>query len=873
MTHKKHTPPRIAAWIVSHLTLYNERHSINGDIEELYDEALNEKGRTTAILWYWMQALLSLFEYGRFTFCWSLVMIRNYLTITFRTLLKYKAFSLINIFGLAVSMAVCLMIIIFIRDWKNSDTFHEKKDRIARVYTTDANTGWDIDGWATTPGFLAQHLLDNYSFLDDAACLRQFGANVLKTETAFSISGLYAGQSFLNMFSFPLRNGDQETALQEPYSIIISEETALRFFGDDDPLNKVLTLEDLGDFTVTGVLRDLDVKSHFIFDALISIATVTSLENRDAIKYKMSDWSSFTRYYTYVLLKDEGDLSALREQLPAIASSLIPEQERERYRFRLQRLSDINLGINLMNSMPGTKPRLDIFFIPFLAILVMLLACFNYIILSIARALRRTKEIGLRKVIGARRSQVIKLFLSETFTVTFLALTAACLLLLVMIPAFNGIDAIENTKMQINIGLMKDPGLYTDFILFAIAVSLIAGLYPALYLSSFQPVRALQGSGKIKGFSHLLTRKILMTIQFAVSLISIIFIVYFYQLNAYWLAFDSGITIDNIASISMREIQHETFRNEALSNSSITGVCFSSSIPIYGGFNRPGLRTQAMEESRTAYYYSVDTEFIHTFGLKLVAGRNFSDDFPTDKNNTIIINEKAVQALNLGTPDDALGLELILGKNTNVTVVGVVQDFHYRSFENAIDPLALRFRPEEFRYANAAYVPGKKEAVTAALPGIWKKFDKVHPVNYVFLDDEKERMESQISGTINISAWACGLVVLIALFGLLGMAAYTTEMRVKEIGIRKVLGASAAGAAFVLSKDYIKLIVSAAVFALPCGYFLTDIFFQFFSVRPGLNPLVPFAVLVFILSLALVTIGSQTAKVARANPADTLRTE
>ena len=803
-------------------------------------------------------------------------MIGNYLKITFRTLLKHKVFSIINIAGLSLSISICLMIIIFIKDQKSSDRFHEKKDRIVRVYTTDKvqnREHSEVKGWATTPGSLAPYLLDNVPCVEDVVRVRRMGASVLKTETAMAISGMYAEPSFFRIFSYPLKDGDPETALNHPNSIVISEETAHRFFGDDDPMNKTLTMENLGDFMVTGVLRDSDQKSHFQFDALVSFATLPALENRGVIKENLNSWSSFSRYYTYVLLRDEDDQSLLEGQLPAVANTLVPEHERERFGFKLQPLLKINLGINLANCMPGTKHSFEYVFIPFLAALVIFLACFNYIILSIARSLRRTKEIGLRKVIGAKRSQIIKLFLSETFAVTFLALAVACLFVLWLIPAFNSIDAIETTNMQINLELMKDPALYIIFVLFALGVSVLAGLYPALYLSSFQPVEAIQGVSRIKGFSRLLTRKILMGIQFAVSLISIIFIVYSYQLHTYWMTFDRGIRTENIVNVPLREVNYETLRNEIITNSYITGVSFSSNIPIFGGHHRPGLRTEKMDKPTRAYYYGVDTEFIHNFGIDLIAGRNFSYQFSTDSESAVIINEKAVQVLDLGSPVESIGKTVILGKDSEVRVIGVVQDFNYRFLENPIDPLALRYRPQEFRYANIGYKPGKKEEIKTWLSDTWRKFDKIHPIQYVFMEDMQERHENQMGGTIRISAWACGFIILIALFGLLGMAMYTSELRVKEIGIRKVLGASVSNMAYLLSKEFIRLIIVSAVFALPTGYFLSGSMMQFFAFRPGLSLWVLPGALAFVLALALVTIGSQTVKAALANPVETLREE
>jgi len=875
MTREKRNPPRSAEWILRRLTLYNAGHSLNGDIKELYDEILNEKGHIPALLWFWLQTILSVFTYVKLRVLWALIMTGNYLKITFRTLRKHKGFSFINVFGLGLSMAICLMIIVFIMDQKDSDRFHENKDRIVWVYTTDAEFGWDVNGWATTPGTMAPYLRDNFPFIDNAVRVRQMGANVLRSGRAIPIGGVYAEASFLKIFSFPLRNGNPETALSNPYSIVLTEESALRLFGDENPMNRRVTLENKGDYIVTGVLKNIDKKSHFRFDALVSFSTLESLESSLIPETDMNDWSSLYRYYTYVLLKNKGDISLLKEQIPQLETALIPETEKEKYGFKLQTLSSINLGLNLANKMPGTKPRLDIFYIPFLAALVMFLACFNYIILSVARSLKRTKEIGLRKVIGASRNQVVKLFLSETATVSFLSLIAGCLLILWLIPVFNGIDAIENTKMQINIEQMKNPVLYAVFILFALAVSIVAGLYPALYISSFMPVNALQGISKIKGFSQLLTRKILMTVQFSVSLISIIFIIYFYQLHTYWVNFDRGILTENTVGVYLRDANPETFRNEILTKKNVTAVSFSNHMPVYGGGGDIiKIKSEKPDEPLYMNFYNVGTGFIPNFGLEVLAGRNFSENYSTDKEKAAILNELAVRYLRLGSPPEAPGKTFSLEDGTQYTVIGVVKDFYFRKYiERPIKPLVLFYRPDKFRYANIVYTKGKKEEMKEALPVIWKKFDKVHPVSSTYFDEEQEEINNTMKGTIGIAAWGCGFVILIALFGLLGMATYTTEMRTKEIGIRKVLGSSVTGSAYLLSKSYIRIILYAAVIALPGGYFLSDSLFQFFAYRPELSLWVPPAALIFILVLSLITIGSQTVKAAMANPVTTIREE
>jgi len=810
----------------------------------------------------------------RITFLIIFLMLRNYLKITFRTLLKHKGFSIITIFGFAFSMSLCLMIIIFIKDQKSSDRFHVKKDRIAQVYTTDKDIQYsEVKGWATTPGSLAPYLMDNYPFVEEVVRLRHGNGSVTKEGEFFNIRGLYAEPSFFNIFSYHLKAGNPQAALSESYSIVISEETALKFFGNEDPMNKILNFENIGDFTVTGVLKDIEMKSHFKFDALFSFATVPSLERSGVLDSDINNWSSFDKYYTYVLLRNKDDQSMFKEQLSRITNDIFPEPENKRFGFELQNLLDINLGINLWMSMPGTKKSFDIIFIPFLAILIIFLACFNYIILTIARSLKRTREIGLRKVIGANRSQIIKLFLSETFVVTFCALAVASLFIIWLIPVFNELDVIQKSKLQVNYEQLKDPSLYIFFILFAVLLSILSGIAPAIYLSTFKPVNALQGVSKIKGLSNLLTRKILLGIQFAVSLIVIIITIHFNQLLTYWITFDYGIKTENLVNVYLRDVNHEIFRNEMIANSSITSFSLSNEVPVFGGQSVLDLRMEKMEKPRSTFYYSVDPEFINNFDIKLIAGRNFSTEFSTDNEDAIIINEEALKVFELGSPRESIGKTLFAGDDQEVTVVGVVKDYNFYAPDEPIAPLILRYRPDEFRFANIGYASGKKDEIKKLLQDKWKRLDNIHPVSFKFIEDARQDAGSEGRGIVGIFSFTCGFIILIALLGLLGMASYTTEMRIKEIGIRKVFGAKVSNAVYLLSKNYMKLILYSAVFAIPIAYIFSYMFYQEFAFRPELSLWVLPAALLFILILALITISSQTIKAALINPAATLREE
>ncbi|MFC1726089.1 ABC transporter permease [candidate division KSB1 bacterium] len=873
MKKASNKPNKFASWILEHLIPGHIGQSGIGDYEELYGIYVNKYGRFSANQWYLRQILKSFILFLFDSTFWRVYMFKNYLLITFRNLKKHKVYSVINITGIALSIAICLIIIIYIRDWRSADQFHANKDRIFRIYTTDTNTSWDVDGWATTPGYLAPHLLQNYPDIEDALRLRRMGLSVLFNNTAIYVGGFYAESSFFDVFDFKLKAGDPKTALKNPFSIVLSEEYAHTFFGDEDPIGKILTVEKKGNFTVTGILKEINEKTHLNFKSLASFSTINSLAAAGLFENELNDWKYMSRYYTYLMINDTENIAGFEQQLPEMENFIIPEDKIERFGFDLENICDINLGKNMSNQTPGTKSKADLIFVPFLAVIIVFLVCFNYVILSIARSLKRSKEIGLRKVIGSKRSQIIKLFLSEAFVITFLALITACVFVLCLVPVFNNMDVIENAGEQINLEMMKDPGIYVDFFLVAIAISLLAGLYPALYLSSIRPLNALQGISRIKGFSHLITRKILMGIQFAVSLISIIFILYFFQLFGFIKSVDRNVAFDNCVNVYLGEVNYETFRNEISRNSMFTGVSFSEVIPLYGEWQFLNIKTEDMVEPLRAFYFNGDMEFMDNFELELIAGRNFSGEFTTDAGKAVIVNEKTASALGFDSPEKILGKVL---NDDGLRVIGVVKDFTHRIYlENPIIPTVLIHWPKGFRYANIRYLPENEDKIKASLPEIWKEFDKVHPGMFSFSNDALKEYEMNNTGIVTIFTWVTGLIVLIALFGLLGMTAYTTELRVKEIGIRKVFGASSRVLVYQLTKSYMKLIIITCIIVLPIGYKLSDLVIQwlYVAIRPSLSLWVLPAAMLFILLLTFMTTGFLTRKAVNANPVDTLREE
>lgn len=578
----------------------------------------------------------------KFTFSGFSIAFSN-LKVSFRNIKKSIGFTAINIGGLAISLSVCLVIILYIKDLRSIDKFQIKRNRIAQVYTNMADSAsLEVYCHASTPAPLAQSLIGRYPFVEDMVRIREASGNILFKDEAISAGMIYTEPSFFNIFSFSLKSGSAQFALDKPYSIVISEKMAAKLFGNSDPLNQIVEIDKLGTFSITGVIKDVKERSHIRFDALISFSTISSLEMNGTLEKSLHSPTNIMDYHTYVLLKRTSDKKFLERALPNIAKLIIPLSQQMYIRFGTQLLSDMNPGIKQYNRLSGAIYIPEVSYLPYLVVVLVLLACFNYIILSIAQSLKRSKESTMRKIMGASRSQIVKLFLSETLLLVFFALFVACLFLLWLIPEFNGLDTIEKTSKQINISQLREPGTYLVFMGLFLGVSLIAGLYPSLYLSSITKARLMPGTIKHDKVHRFLTRKLLLSFQFTISLISVVFIIYFFQLISFWVKFDYGITNENMVNVSIEDVDYEVFKHELGKSANVTGISFSNDIPIYGGQHWEKLRTENNDIEREACYYSIDLEFISNFGIKLLAGRNFSQQLSTDKTNSIIINEVGV---------------------------------------------------------------------------------------------------------------------------------------------------------------------------------------------------------------------------------------
>ena len=802
-------------------------------------------------------------------------MFKNYLKVAFRNLLKYKTFSAINLIGLAVSLVVCLLLIAFIRHQQRYDLFNTKADRIYRVTTDMVDPNIGRVGLATSPAPMAEALRASCPDVEATARLCQLGAKATHENTTFAFSGFYAEPTFFEIFDFPLISGDVQTVLQEPFSIVLTEKLAQQFFGAANPMGKVLRRDDGDVYVVTGVMRDAPPASHLQFEVLVSFATLEILETRVPGSLALNDWQNFSSIYTYLLLRADASLSALRHLLTILQERYYPlapgKFGQSVQGVDLQALTDINLGRELSNEIGQVMPGIMVYMLAVLAAIIMLIACFNYVSLSIARSLKRAKEVGIRKVAGAQRRQLVAQFLGESVLVALLATAAACVLLVDLVPIFNTLGFVREWRAQITLEVFRDPWLYVCFLGFSVLVGLLAGLYPAFSLSAFLPVKVLKGLSQIRGFSTLNLRRTLIVIQFTLALVFIIVTSFVYRQVNFMLAADYGFDRDHLVFVELQGVPYPLFRQEMIKHTSVASVSASSAVLVGGQSWQPG-KTAGMETKPLIGIITVDEHLIADLGLKIIAGRAFDPDFTTEP-QAVILSETAVRDLGLKSPAEAIGATVTFDEKNPVTVVGVVKEFYFRPLYSVSRPLALRYDPEQFRYAVVRFHGEQLAAMLEHVRATWNKFEQAPPLQYVFFDDHLETEYSAMHDATRILSLVAGFAILIACLGLLGMVIYAVETRTKEIGVRKIMGASAANLMVLLSQGFWRLLAIATMLALPLSWALSNVLQQNFAQRaPAGIGLFAWPVL-GLLVLALLTIASQTVKAALTNPVEALRYE
>jgi putative ABC transport system permease protein len=816
-------------------------------------------------------------------------MLKNYFIIAIRNLIKYRFYSIINIFGLMVGIASCMVILLFVNFEVSYDTYNKNADRIYRVDWELYLNGNHTYKAAVTPP-MAEVLVRDYPEVEAATRFRNMGAFHFKREVENTVEWrvVYADNDLFNIFTIPFIAGDPATALKDPYSMVISEKCVAKFFPGEDALGKTLIKDNKDLYKITGIIRDIPENSHFHYWMFLSMEGLEESKN--------NNWIGGP-YNTYVLLRKGADPKVLEAKLPGMLEKyLLPhaasvlgrtfmkdfETGGNTLTLHLRPLLDIHLHSDLQNELEGNGDIAYVYLFTAIALFILIIACINFMNLATARSATRAREVGIRKVMGSDRWRLILQFLAESVILSLLSFLLAVALTEYMLGIFNNF-----TNLSIRIP-WNNPAFYLLLVLGAVVVGIFAGIYPALVLSGFNSAKVLRG--KLSAGQHsLFLRSALVVFQFFISIFLIIVTMAIYQQLNFIQQKKLGFTKENV--IIMRDVYNKNdqlpaIRDEVLKQNDIINGTISAYFPGPGSARKTPLiwkygSDPTPENSVNAETWMVDYDYVPTLGMEIVSGRNFSRDFPSDS-SAIILNETAVR--NFGYTEDPVGQKISLhidnpdgSQNLNRqetrTIIGVVKDFNFESLRENIGPLALLFATDKRNFMAFRFSAGKTDHVIENLKNIWTTMAPGEPFNYSFLDQDFARTYTTEQKLGNLFTVFSGLAIIIACLGLFALTAFTTEQRTKEIGIRKVMGASIQNIILLLSRDFSRLILIAFILAIPMAWYGIYWYFQQYAYKTTIGPFVYLAAGFLAFVLAYFTMIYQSLKAASDNPVNSLRSE
>jgi putative ABC transport system permease protein len=806
-------------------------------------------------------------------------MLRNYLKIAIRNMKRHKGYSFINISGLAIGMACCILILLYVTDELSYDNYHEKADRIYRVNAI-SSIGVTTRYYATVPPALAQGLADSIPEIEafvrvmDINSLRgRYKNNSIEIEECF-----FVDSAFFNIFTHEFVEGSPESALENPDSLVITEEAAHRIFGDESPMGKSLDLGRSRVIQVTGVIKNVPSNSHFRFNGLLPLSFIRDESGR---RVDFSNVAYFCEWYAYLLLRKGVSVSDVERKIKETAEEKWGELYREKgttRQYPLQRIKDLHLRSNCEYELGSPGDINTVYLFSAIALLVLFIACFNFINLSTAKSASRAREIGMRKVLGSHKSQLIKQFLSESIVISIIGLLLAILLVMLALPAFNGLAGKEFNSAQ-----LMGSTVLLGLLGIIIVTGIIAGSFPAFILSAFDPVMVLKGklSSASKNSS---LRKILVVVQFSISVFMIIGILIIIRQLDFIKNRNLGFNKEQMIVMSFfgnrrneeAAGRFDALRNRISQNPSVVSASFSIDVPGgdmgYDAFLPEG---KSSEETLRAMRYWVGYNFVKTYGMEIIKGRDFSESFSTDADQALIINEKAAAVLGWG--DEVLGKQLVNVSRDNRpgTIVGVVKDFHSASMRMEISPVVIALEPRFFGRISVRLRP---ENVPNTLSFLENTLREIYPerefdFSYYFIDDDFRSKYPEEEKVREIYLTFGFLAVFIACLGLFGLASFTVEQRTKEIGVRKVLGASVQEIVLLLSKEFFKWVLVANIIAWPLAYYVMNNWLENFAYRIGIKwDIFIFSGIIAVV-IALFTVSYHSIKAARANPVNALKYE
>ncbi|MCK5148531.1 ABC transporter permease [bacterium] len=845
----------LAHWLLSAFSDDRYHISIAGDCEELWRDIAELQGRWQAHRWLWSQVLLSIPLFLIDSLAWSLSMFRNYFKTTFRHLKKHKGYAAINIIGLAIGLAATMLILMWVQDELSYDRFHEKLPRLYRAFTHQVYSG-QVFNFRDTPAPLSAALESEFPEVERAITLLVTRGGVVEyNDRRFDEDAIcFASSGFFDLFTFPLIKGEVGEQFKSKSSIMITEETAEKYFGDDSALGKVLRFGE-ADFEVSGVLKNIPRQSHLQFDFVLPFENSADLAGINLENW-YSNWPS-----TYILLKQGADATRFAAKIEGVIKAHAEHSAASVWmqpvsRTWLYRLTGEKAGMHYVQIFSAV------------AFFVLLIACINFMNLSTAKAANRAKEVGLRKVFGAFRQKLIIQFYSESIILAVLALGIALLLVVIGLPLFNQLSGKE-----MSLTILKDVEIWGLFLAITLLTGVVAGSYPALVLSAFKPASIL-GRRFTSSSGGVLFRRVLVIVQFTLSVALVIGTSVVREQIRYIQAKDLGYDNKNLLVLRLRgegREKYSVFKTELLKLSGVEGVTGTDKLPIYGGNSTASYNWDGKDPEFSVLINQVrcDFDYINEMGMTMALGRDYSRHSSGDIGHSYILNETAIQRMGL---DDPVGK--IFGKEGRMgSIVGVVKDYHFANLQNEIEPLVMMVDPERIQYLLVRLDADEIAAGQKAVEATWNHVNPNFDFESRFLEDVMSFFSTEERQTEQIIAFFTVLAIVISCLGLFGLAAFMAQKRAREIGIRRVLGASTQGLVYVMSREFIVLVVTANVVAWPAAFFMMNRWLNNYAYHTTMSWSLFVVAGISSIGIAFLTVSFQSIKAALMNPAKSLQCE
>lgn len=803
-------------------------------------------------------------------------MLRNYLTIAIRNLWKHKLFTGLNVFGLSLSMSICLVLILLVYDHFQYDKFHPDVENTYRITTFyKGQEGTFDEGYATSSLPFKKHLISNYSFVKAATNLNgDFRGEIRSEYKILDTRSLFADEDFFKVLGFKLAEGDPETALLHPYSVVLTQELATKLFPDQSAFGETVDFEDHGSYKVTGVLQPIEENTHIVFEALASFSTVPQLVEKEVIGDRFDAWENMWDNYNYLVLNNSKDRAKTEQIINELAeANLELSEDHHGWVFRLQGMSEIVPGRTMSNEIGFTIPWFVLAFFGLLGLVVLITASINYTNLSIAKSLSRAKEIGIRKVNGASRGQIISQFLTESILTALISLVFSLVIYKYLITAFNEIWIFS----IIGITLEDSVGSYGYFILFTIILGLFTGIGPAIFLSRLKAIQTLKGSGSSTSrrksiWSYLTGKRTLISIQFCLSILMLVSILIIRKQANFLTSANYGFNETEVFYVNTHDHDPSLIKQHFGALSGVENITFTSHHPAVGRSHGAGATWKEDQEDITLYHFSVDPNYVEVMDLELIAGKDFPKDAIDKNEKFLIINETALDAYGFESANAAIG-EVLMIDTLALSIIGVMKDYHWEPLMQSIRPLGLRIQPERFEYAylkvksNDLVKEGKKFEES------WIDFDPAREFEGGFLNKHLDEFYQFFYDLGNILTYVATIALSITGLGFLGMVSFELKTKIKEIGIRKVLGASFRSLTYSMSKGFIIMIIMTSIIAIPLGLWINSLWVNEMAFHAPIDATIIVPTVLIVISIAAITILSQVWINANKNPTETLRAE